>query len=301
MGYLMKKSTLFFAAFMLFMSAATIAQHEGAKHHGHTQSLKSKKLNALNFIKISGGLGLSSYYGDLCTGMDCYQLRHSLTAGGYFRYNNRFAFRADAFWTRVANDDKKYKLHRNAGVRTDILELSLTAMFDIFRFEHKYEKRRTIEPYVLAGIGFAYFNPMGKLNGEWYSLSKYQTEGKNYSNLTPVIPFGIGLRTRLRHDINLAADFIYRLTFTDYLDDVSSKNYKDPATFDGGENSLSAQLANKTDVPYFEERVRGNPKDNDGYFSFNLRIEYMIIAFNDLKAKGNLNRVPTGRKTIKRR
>lgn len=301
MGYLMKKSTLILTSFLILMSVATIAQHEGAKHHRHTQTLKSKKLNALNFIKISGGLGMSSYYGDLCTGWDCYQLRHSITAGGYFRYNNRFSFRGDLFWTRVANDDKKYKLHRNAGVRTDIFELSLTAMFDIFRFEHKYVKRRTIEPYAIAGLGFAYFNPMGRLDGKWYGLTKYQTEGRGYSRAIPVIPFGVGLRSRLRHDINIALDFTYRLTFTDYLDDVSGKHYKDPATFDGGVTSTAAQLSDKSGIPYMQERVRGNPKDNDGYFSFNLRLEYMLVAFNDLKAKGNLNRIPTGRKTIKRR
>lgn len=300
----MKKLSLIFAVSFLFLSSTVSAQHEGAKHHGHTQTLKSKKLNALNFIKISGGLGMSAYYGDICNGWECYKLRHSLSAGGYFRYNKRFSFRADAFWTRLSNDDSKYKFHRNLGFRTDVFELSLTTMFDIFPFEHKFEKRRTIEPYLIAGIGFAYFNPMGKLDGKWYNLQPYQTEGKSYSRATPVIPFGAGIRTRLRHDINIALDFTYRLTFTDYLDDVSGKPYKDPASFSGGETSLAAKLSDRTsnpDIPYFPERVRGNPKENDGYFTFNFRVEYMIVAFTDLRAKGNLNRVPTGRKTIKRR
>src|SRR5690606_16622797 len=152
---------------MLLFTTVTFAQHEGAKHHGHTQTLRSKKLNALNFIKVSGGLGMSTYYGDICEGWKCYKFRHSLTFGAYFRYNQRFAFRGDFFWTRLYNDDNIYKFHRNLGFRTDVLELSVSAMYDIFQFQHKFERRRTIEPYVHAGIGVAYFNPMGRLDGKW--------------------------------------------------------------------------------------------------------------------------------------
>lgn len=301
MERLYKNLTAIFTVLCLCQTTEIFAQHEGVKHHT-THMIKSKKLNALNFIKVSGGLGLSTYYGDICDGWDCYQFRHSLTIGGYYRYNKRFSFKADAFWTRLANDDKIYKEHRNLGFRTDVFELSALTMFDVFPFEHKFEKRRTVEPYLQAGLGFAFFNPQGKLDGTWYSLHQYQTEGKNYGRAIPVIPFGVGFRTRLRHDINLSTEFVYRLTFTDYLDDVSGKNYINPNDFKGGSTSLSSQLSNRSDVPYFKERVRGNPGKNDGYFTFNIRIEYMIKAFNDQASKGNINKNPTGgRKTIKRR
>lgn len=297
----MKKSKLRFlllASSLLLTALAVHAQHDGHKPH-HTQTLKSKKINALNFIKLTGGIGLSTYYGDICDGWDCYQFRHSLTFGGYYRISQRFSAKLDLFWTRLANDDKIYKSERNLGFRTDVYELSAMAMFDVFKFEHKFEQRKTIEPYVEAGIGFAYFNPQGKLDGKWYGLSKYQTEGKNYSNMTPVIPLGIGLRTRLHTNWNLSAEFVYRITFTDYLDDVSGKGYQDPAKFkDATARELSDRAENS--IGYYPDRVRGNPNKNDGYFTFNIRAEYMIAAFTD-QGKKNLNRIPTGRKTIKRR
>ncbi len=285
---------------LLIPSLVATAQHDGHKPH-HTQTLKSKKLNALNFIKVTAGLGLSTYYGDICDGWNCYQFRHSLSFGAYYRYNPRLSIKADFFWTRLANSDKIYKAERDLGFRTDILEFSALAMVDVFKFEHKFERRRTVEPYVELGIGLAYYNPQGKLDGHWYSLRKYHTEGKNYGSFTPVIPMGFGLRTRLRHDLNLSGEFVYRITFTDYLDDVSGKYYKDPSTFPGGADSKAAELSNRSDMPYFDGRVRGNPNKKDGYFTFNLRLEYMIAAFTDQSKKGNLNRIPTGRKTIKRR
>jgi len=301
----MKKSKLRFlllASSLIITAFAAHAQHDGHKPH-HTQTLKSKKMNALNFIKLTGGIGLSTYYGDICDSWDCYQFRHSLTVGGYYRISQRFSAKADLFWTRLGNDDVIYKSERNLGFRTDVFELSAMAMFDVFKFQHKFEQRRAIEPYLEAGIGLAYFNPQGKLDGKWYSLSKYQTEGKHYGTFAPVIPMGIGLRTRLHTNWNLSAEFVYRLTFTDYLDDVSGKPYKDPKTFPGGETSLNANLADRAEnsIGYFPERVRGNPNKNDGYFTFNIRAEYMIAAFNDQGGKKNLNRIPTGRKTIKRR
>jgi hypothetical protein len=288
------------ATSLLLTSHIATAQHDGHKPH-HTQSLKSKKLNALNFIKVTGGLGLSTYYGDICDGAKCYQFRYSFTMGAYYRYSPRLSIKADFFYTRIGNDDKIYKTFRNLGFRTDILELSAMAMVDVFKFEHKFERRRTVEPYVQLGIGLAYYNPQGKMDGHWYSLRQYHTEGKSYGSFTPVIPMGFGLRTRLRHDLNISAEFVYRITFTDYLDDVSGKNYKDPNTFAGGPNSTAAELSNRSDIPYFPEKVRGNPNKNDGYFTFNVRLEYMIAAFTDQSKKGNLNRIPTGRKTIKRR
>lgn len=294
-------SHLLIALSLLISTLAANAQHEGHKPH-HTQTLKSKKLNALNFIKVTAGLGLSTYYGDICDGWDCYQFRHSISIGGYYRYSPRLSIKADLFWTRLANDDKIYKFHRNLGFRTDVVELSALAMIDVFKFQHKFEQRRTIEPYVELGIGLAYYNPQGKdEDGKWHSLRKYQTEGKKYGSFMPVIPMGFGIRTRLRHDLNLSGEFVYRLTFTDFIDDVSGKNYKDPKTFEGGATSEAALLSNRSDIDYFPERIRGNPNKNDGYFTFNLRLEYMIAAFNDQGKKGNLNRIPTGRKTIKRR
>ena len=304
MEKLYRKSTLLFIAGLLAFSVTTFAQHDGAKHSGHKQTLKSKKLNAINFIKVTGGLGMSTYYGDICDGWDCYQFRHSFSLGIYYRYNQRFCFKLDGFWTRLSNDDRIYKNERNLGFRTDVFELAGSVMYDIFPFQHKFEQRRTVEPYVHAGIGLAYFNPKGKLDGKWHNLHELQTEGVNYSRATPVIPFGIGLRTRLRHDLNLSLEFTYRKTFTDYLDDVSGKYYKNPndiKAFPDGPNSTAAQLADKTDFGYYPERVRGNPNKKDGYFTFNFRLEYMIEAFSDMRSKGNLNRIVTGKKTIKRR
>ena len=275
----LKKLAILVVGIVLISTTITVAQHEGAKHHGRTQLSKAKKLNAYNFIKLSAGLGMSTYY----------------------RYNHRFSFRGDLFWTRLYNDDQIYKFHRDLGFRTDVLEFSTTIMYDIFAFEHKFESRRTIEPYLHAGIGLAYFNPMGKLDGRWYNLSDYHTEGKSYSQVIPVIPIGAGIRTRMRHDLNLGFEFSYRITFTDYLDDVSGKNYLDPSKFPDGANSTASLLANRSTIPYFPERVRGNPTKNDGYFTFAIRAEYMIKAYRDLRRKGNLHKVHSGHKTIKRR
>ena len=75
---------------------------------------------------------------------------------------------------------------------------------------------------------------------------------------------------------------IYRKTFTDYIDDVST-TYIDPALFDkyygvGSQRSINAtvlsnrQIGNKAQI----NSERGNKKNNDAYFTANLKISIVI-------------------------
>jgi len=74
--------------------------------------------------------------------------------------------------------------------------------------------------------------------GKWVKLRPLGTEGQ-YSTLDPTdanygikpykvaqiaIPFGIGIRLKLNQVMDFSAEWGFRYTFTDYLDDVS-RNY----------------------------------------------------------------------------
>ncbi len=109
------------------------------------------------------------------------------------------------------------------------------------------------DPTNFTGGGNPRYYPLENA-GEWVSLKKLGTEGQNfsdeqraryeqvnnitlakpYSNFQIVIPLGIGARYKVTNNIDLAIEFSYRYTFTDYLDDVSGYyvdlgSYGDPA------------------------------------------------------------------------
>ncbi|MEO7989062.1 MAG: DUF6089 family protein [Chryseolinea sp.] len=148
---------------------------------------------------------------------------------------------------------------RNLSFRNRIKELSVVASFDLFENMSTYISRVKWTPYIYAGVAGFLHNPQAQIPdfavdgvtplpgaGKWVNLRDYGTEGqkadlqpgdanygiKEYKLLQIAIPGGIGVRFRINEVIDVAAEFGFRYTFTDYLDDVS-KNYVDLNTFNG--------------------------------------------------------------------
>jgi hypothetical protein len=86
----------------------------------------------------------------------------------------------------------------------------------------------------------------------------------------------------LTSTLNLRAELVYRILFTDYLDDVST-TYIDPTVYQNyftGNKLANALLLNDRQYELDPTHItqpgdqRGNPKNNDAYFSFNFKIGY---------------------------
>jgi hypothetical protein len=73
---------------------------------------------------------------------------------------------------------------------------------------------------------------------------------------------------------------------TDYLDDVSQDHYIDPIYFDQNLPAAQAEQARRlfyrgtysypTTRPYSEFQQRGDPKQNDSYFSTTIRLGFRL-------------------------
>lgn len=220
---------------LLLLSAAIFAQtpptggHHG--HAGHNEHIHKTmhphmhlhKKNYLNSIKAEFGVSTATYYGDLCEKMDCFVYRPGLTGGINYRYDKRFMFRSQLSYLTMAGKDRgRDNFRRNLSFLTHAFELNVGAVYDIIRFEPLFFRRSDLVPYLHAGIGIVQYSPTTSLNGEWYRLRPVKTEGKKYSQVSLAIPFGFGLRLKLHDHWDLCAEFGYRYTRTDYLDDVST-------------------------------------------------------------------------------
>ena len=90
-------------------------------------------------------------------------------------------------------------------------------------------------------------------------------EGHGYSRVTGILPFGVGVRIKYIRGFDFIAEGGYRKTFTDYLDNVSSKTYtKFP------DNAMKQYLSS----PNGNYVQRGDPKKQDGYFIFQVKVVY---------------------------
>jgi hypothetical protein len=173
-------------------------------------------------------------------------------------------------------DNGVYRYQRNLSFRNRIKELSVVASFDLFQNSATYISRVPWTPYAFLGASLFLHNPQAQAPqfdvqgnplpqaGEWVDLQPLGTEGQKsqlqqgdanygisqYKKLQVAIPFGIGARFRLNELLDFSAEFGFRYTFTDYLDDVS-KNYVDLGAF--GNNELAKAMS------YRSNEVVANP------------------------------------------
>ena len=182
------------------------------------------------------------------------------------------------------------RYERNLSFRSEIRDVQFTFEVHPLMLKNYYDEDYPVfSPYAVVGLGFFSFDPKAYLNGNWYSLQPLHTEGEGFSeypkrknyHLTQMnIPLGIGVRYETFSQINVRLEIVHRILFTDYLDDVSTE-YIDPSLFykylPANLVPIAQQLAERRGEirpgeNYTPGDQRGNPKNNDSFFSIQLKV-----------------------------
>lgn len=190
-----------------------------------------------------------------------YDVSEHLTARGFISYGTIKA--ADA-------KNKSTSLQqRNLSFESRIKELELSMQYNIFSLNDKWWT-----PYAFAGVAFFNFKPYAYDNNETkVFLQPLSTEGqgflngkKEYKRTVITIPFGIGAEYALNEDMRVGLELGYRRTFTDYIDDVSTR-YVDQAQLQAARGSTAVQMAYRGNGTYpTAGSLRGNDDNKDGYY-----------------------------------
>lgn len=248
------------------------------------------------------GTGTSSYFGELKNPGDYIDPKFNLDIGLQYYLTNRVSARAELTYFTMRGDDAKAddnsRRRRNLSFTSGNFEVSLTGAVNLFPNGHRFYQRPSFNVYPFVGFGVVYINPKAELDGKKYALQPLQTEGVKYSRVQPVIPYGLGVRLKAGPFFNLSIEGGWRLTFTDYLDDVSTE-YPDPASFD---NDIARRLSVRYETPRnpITGFQRGNPEKNDAYFLLNAKIEY-YLPYNFLAKNPNRKLYKNKRKNYYRR
>lgn len=211
--------------------------------------------------------------------------------GGHFGYR----YRLRPLWSTktiiqygwFAGDDKKtnepYRHNRNLSFSTHMFELSQHLELIIFNNEH-FGKRHSMKGlkgmrnkntlvYVFSGFsGFLY---LPKAKGGPF-LRPLTTEGQGlpggpnkYGMFNYGIPFGMGCKVGIDALWRVTFELSYTKTFTDYFDDVSGVYYDfegngftEPAQADLSSGAFGSWTS--------AGEIRGDSKQNDAYFFFNI-------------------------------
>lgn len=189
------------------------------------------------------GIGSGHYFGDLNTRARLN--RPKIAATAFFRKNfgNYVAVRAGVSFAQLGYSDiynthNETMLRRNLSFNSNVWEMALQGDFNFFRFMPG-EPAYRFTPYVTLGVGVFNYDPYAYLDGQKYFLRPLNTEGQGsslypdrqpYSSMAFSFPIGGGIKYAINENINLGFELVYRVTNTDYLDDVST-TYVDPSVF----------------------------------------------------------------------
>ncbi len=199
---------------------------------------------------------------------------------------------------------ERFRKQRNLGFKSNIMEAYAAFEFYPTVFLEKYDGlQHKIRPYGLGGAGFFHFNPKGQYiepngNKKWVELKPLRLEGqgmaeypdrKEYSLTQLELVMGGGVKYYLKENMYVGFEILHRKTFTDYIDDVS-KQYINPALFStylAPEQAVQArQLMYRENIynpavsrPYINTQ-RGDPKENDAFFSGLIRFGWRINGDN---------------------
>lgn len=197
--------------------------------------LLSPLRSSAQYYEFGGGIGYTLYYGDLNAPDLSTNLSNAKFGGQLMlRYlpNKFIGVRANFAMGKFSGDDRNSRLEfqkiRNLRFESIMIEGALLGEFYVFGYDAK-AGTQIFSPYVTAGVGLLYFNPKADLDGVMHALQPLGTEGQGlpgqaarYSRMALAIPFGGGVKMKINDKYNFGVELISRLTFTDYIDDVSS-------------------------------------------------------------------------------
>lgn len=265
----------------------------------------SAQVFAQTEVFITGGS--STFLGDLggkpgFGSNDVSDLNYKSTrymAGLGLRQNlgKRLALRGTAYYTRLAADDKytgNTERHmRNLNFFTAVLGGDAVVEW---KFGNGGSKFYTPNWYVFAGVGYFKFDPRTTYNGSKVRLQPLGTEGQYfmpgksaYKLGSFSIPFGVGYKFKPTKLGYLSVQIDARKTFTDYIDDVSTK-YVDKTQLLASNGPVAVALSDRSNpdgrIIGFSDpgAIRGNPNNNDNFFF--LSIQYNIVLGNNDHSAG---------------
>lgn len=230
------------------------------------------------------------------------------------------------------------RVSRNVHFKNAINELSLRNEITVFsrplitRYTSKF--RIGVNIYGTLGVTAFTHSPQAQLDREaaqfhfdrgtistnpnqfnydrWHNLREYGTEPTTYSKSALAFPLGFGGSFMINYAYRVGIDFVWNLTTTDYIDDVSftwanPENLTDIGVILSSPTSVevvsNAGLENAeyavgnfvfngiTDAP------RGNPEKNDTYGTLQLTVSKVVMGSSNFRKNNYYNK----RRTVKRK
>lgn len=268
---------------LLFVLLATCFQLQGQIWMGKSEI--GFTVGGMNYI---GDLNDQSMFGKV-----------NLAYGGLFRYNfdERWSMRIDIDYGHIEGGNPDYIARRNLSFHSYLFEGGIRAEFNFFPYSMR-DDHFVWTPFIFGGLGFFSYNPKAyytdPLTGEsdWYELQPLCTEGQGtplapgnqpYTLKKLSFPFGFGVKYHPNKSLTMSAEYGFRKTWTDYLDDVSTV-YVDNDQLSSLMGNTAAGLADRSgEVEEGFKNAAGVKRGDDSlddwfaYFNVSLTVKFDFL------------------------
>lgn len=249
-------------------------------------STNSTAIMAQKGVELGPWVGTSHYFGDL---NNLYGIHEPGIAFGFtsrYNFDTRVSARLQLNYHRIAGNDihsrNAFDLRRNLNFRSDVFEIAPCFEFNFFPLIHG-SKEHFASPYLYAGFSIFHYAPKTDYQGETYSLRELGTEGQlpgqEYNEIGSAWLLGGGVKIDIGPAWSLNIDLGYRMTRTDYLDDVSTY-YPDYTELAINRGPVAVALADRSvPDPALPEigitgSQRGDHNEKDQFVSFGVNLIY---------------------------
>lgn len=267
-----------------------------AQYNIHWRKIRHEVSFGVGTNNFLGELGGSNTVGSHFVKDFDFKSSRWLVQGGYgYKLAEQWAVKGNLIYGRFyGNDsftDEEHRHIRNLSFRSPFVEASATIDFSIIkeRYGHRYDLRRNKgmgnlpNVYIYTGISALYFNPKAQYtDGNWYALQPLGTEGQGiiptrekYSRVTMAIPAGIGMNYVIDRNLGIGFEYGIRMTFSDYIDDVSN-TYVDPSVFTDPMALYFSDPTGGTWIGSAAGQQRGQNKYNDAYMFLTIKVTYKL-------------------------
>ncbi len=106
------------------------------------------------------------------------------------------------------------------------------------RIKARFLRETGFNPYISAGIGMLGFTPRDGMGNSLLDNYSTRQEGETYGSITANFPLSAGFEVKLSPILLVGLEYTYRVTTTDYLDNISALGQKE-----GNDNLQSILLS----------------------------------------------------------
>ena len=168
--------------------------------------------------------GVSYYNGDVNPASQFNPELTNWAIGAVLRRNlsSRWALRLNGMYGNIKGNDltssSVAQQQRGISFTSVLYEVSGQAEFNFFPY-CVANSEIYFSPYLFIGLGGFRFNTT---NGTGQEVANLNTENVGYSKTAVMLPFGVGVKAKLSSRFLIGAEWGFRKTWTDYIDDVST-------------------------------------------------------------------------------